>query len=332
MASQDVLTALVVAIEQIVPDPEQPRTEIDRSELEMLAASIRGAGVIQPLLVSEHPDPEARLVTPYMIVAGERRWRAARLAGLASVPVVVHPGELSAADRLMLQLDENDGELRRELSLYDRAAAVARALSLSGQKKDDFARRHQKSSGWVSHYVAIAGATGPTRDALASGFLTGITVTRLYSRLSATDQRRLLQQAKRSQLPITVARIEGLAQRSDRSSMAATGGGRAGGGADVRSAARQDGGVAELPVAERTDTGAATPRMGDGTSGDAGGPPAASRLRRPSRFFLAAEDLAALLGLLGQPLQGTPEEQFRLLLALARGAGGTGSAAASGLA
>jgi len=331
MASPDVLTALVAAIDQISPDPEQPRTEIDRSELEMLAASIRGAGVIQPLLVSAHPDPEARQVTPYMIVAGERRWRAARLAGLAAVPVVVHPGELSAADRLMLQLDENDGELRRELSLYDRAAAVARALSLSGQKKDDFARRHQKSSGWVSHYVAIAGATGPTRDALASGFLTGITVTRLFSRLSATDQRRLLQQAKRSQLPITVARIEGLAQRSDRSSVAATGGGRPTGGAEMRSAAGDNGGAAG-GAAEKADAGAETPRAGDGTSGDAAGPPAASRLRRPLRFTLAAEDLVALLGLLGQPLQGTPEEQFRLLVALARGAGGAGSAATSGLA
>jgi ParB family chromosome partitioning protein len=314
-------------IDEISPDPEQPRTEIDRSELEMLAASIRGAGVIQPLLVSAHPDPEARQVTPYMIVAGERRWRAARLAGLVAVPVVVHPGELSAADRLMLQLDENDGELRRELSLYDRAAAVARALSLSGQKKDDFARRHQKSSGWVSHYVAIAGATGPTRDALASGFLTGITVTRLFSRLSATDQRRLLQQAKRSQLPITVARIEGLAQRSDRSSVAATGSGRPGGGGEMRSAAGDDGGATE-----QAGGGAETPQASDGTSGDTGAPPAASRLRRPSRFFLAAEDLAALLGLLGQPLQGTPEEQFRLLLALARGTGGAGSATASGVA
>src|SRR5258708_20536181 len=150
-------------IDEIVPDPEQPRPEIDRSELEALAASIKGAGVIQPLLVSAHPDPEAREATPYMIVAGERRWRAARLAGLPAVPVVVHPGELSAADRLMLQLDENDGELRRELPLYDRAAAVARALALSGQKKDEFARRPQKSGAWVSPYLAIPPPPPPTR-------------------------------------------------------------------------------------------------------------------------------------------------------------------------
>jgi ParB family chromosome partitioning protein len=330
MSSQSVLIAMVVAIDQISPDPEQPRTEIDRSELEMLAASIRGAGIIQPLLVSAHPDPEARQVTPYMIVAGERRWRAARLAGLAAVPVVVHPGELSAADRLMLQLDENDGELRRELSLYDRAAAVARALSLSGQKKDEFARRHQKSSGWVSHYVAIAGATGPTRDALASGFLTGITVTRLFARLSATEQRRLLQHAKRTQTPITAARIEGLAQRSDHSTRRAEAGGPgASGTGGAVSVASEDG-----SATQRADAAAETPREdaeGAATEKTAG-PAAGSSFRRPSRFTLAADDLAALLRLLGHSPRGTSQEQFQLLLALARAPCGTAAAGASGLA
>jgi ParB family chromosome partitioning protein len=258
------LTVLAVALDRIAPDPGQPRTWIDPSGLETLAASIAAAGVIQPLLVSHHPDPAARRTTPYMIVSGERRWRAARLAGLAAVPVVVHAGELAAADRLMLQLDENDGELRRELSLYDRAAAVARALSLSGQRKDDFARRHQKSAAWVSHYLVIAGATGPTRDLLAAGLLTGITVARLFSRLSATDQRSLLDHARRTRVPITPRRIESFARRG-------------------------------------------------------GNSPGASRPRRSrDRFMLGSEDLAALLRLLGHPPQGSPKEQFQLLLALAR--------------
>ena len=205
-------TVLEVAIDRIAADPGQPRTWIDPAGLETLAASIAAAGVIQPLLVSHHPDLEARRSTPYMIVSGERRWRAARQAGLAAVPVVVHAGWLAAADRLMLQLDENDGELRRALSLYDRAAAVARALSLSGQRKEDFARRHRKSGAWLSHYLVIAGATGPTRDLLAAGLLTGITVARLFSRLSAADQQSLLDHARRTRVPITARRIEALAR------------------------------------------------------------------------------------------------------------------------
>ncbi|HVT19079.1 MAG TPA: ParB/RepB/Spo0J family partition protein [Thermoanaerobaculia bacterium] len=321
----DSLTALLVPVDQIVPDPDQPRTEVDRAELDALAASIQAAGVIQPLLVSHHPDPAARASTPYMIVAGERRWRAARQAGLPTVPVVVHPGELSGPDRLMMQLDENDGELRRELSLYDRAAAVDRALTLSALKKDEFARRHHKSGAWVSHYVAIANATGPTRDALAAGLLTGITVTRLFSRLSAADQRRLLQHAKRTRLPITVARIEARAQRGDDHPRAAA---VAPATADGRPAAAPDSAAPSTP-AHSPAAGTRTVAAVAGPSGRAPttGPSAASRSPGPRKYALAAADCAALLRLLGHEPQGTSHDQFRQLLSLARGPNGTSTPA-----
>jgi ParB family chromosome partitioning protein len=310
-------TALLVPVDQIVPDPDQPRTEVDRAELDALAASIQAAGVIQPLLVSHHPDPAARASTPYMIIAGERRWRAARQAGRPTVPVVVHPGELSGPDRLMMQLDENDGELRRELSLYDRAAAVDRALTQSALKKDEFARRHHKSGAWVSHYVAIANATGPTRDALAAGLLTGITVTRLFSRLSAADQRRLLQHAKRTRLPITVARIEARAQRGEDHPRAAA---PAPAPADGRPAAAPGsttpGATTPPPVAgTRTVAAVACPSGRAPTTG----PSAARRSPDPRNFALAPADCAALLRLLGHQPHGTSHDQFRQLLSLARG-------------
>ncbi|HVT14668.1 MAG TPA: ParB/RepB/Spo0J family partition protein [Thermoanaerobaculia bacterium] len=317
MPPLDSLTALLVPVDQIVPDPDQPRTEVDRAELDALAASIQAAGVIQPLLVSHHPDPAARAATPYMLIAGERRWRAARQAGCATVPVVVHPGELSGPDRLMMQLDENDGELRRELSLYDRAAAVDRALTLSALKKDEFARRHHKSGAWVSHYVAIANATGPTRDALAAGLLTGITVTRLFSRLSAADQRRLLQHAKRTRLPITVARIEARAQRGeDRPQAAAVAPAPAAGGPVAAPESSTASAPAQPPAAgSRSLPAAASPSGRAPTAG----PPAASRSPGPRKFALAPADCAALLRLLGHQPQGTSHDQFRHLLALARG-------------
>ncbi|HVT60178.1 MAG TPA: ParB/RepB/Spo0J family partition protein [Thermoanaerobaculia bacterium] len=318
MQPPDVLTALVVPVDHLVPDPDQPRTEVDRAELDALATSIKAAGVIQPLLVSHHPDPAARASTPYMIIAGERRWRAACEAGLATVPVVVHPGDLSAPNRLMMQLDENDGELRRELSLYDRAVAVDRALSLSALRKDEFARRHHKSNAWVSHYVAIAGATGATREALAARLLTGIAVTRLFARLSASHQRRLLTHAKRTRLPITAARIESLAQRGadQPRAMAA-----APGTADSQPGASTDltaSAPARAPVAGPRPAAAEAGRSAPATTAKIS---AARSVPRPAKFALAAEDLAALLRLLGHEPQGTAQDQFRQLISLARGQG-----------
>jgi ParB family chromosome partitioning protein len=207
------LTALAVPLAAIAPDPEQPRSDAATADLGALAASLAARGVIQPLLVSPHPLPEARAETPYQLIAGERRWAAARLAGLELVPVVVREEPLSRSDRLMLQLDENDGELRRRLSLYDRARAVARALELSGLGNQEFARRHRKSPAWCSHYLKLATATGPLADALREGHLTGILIAELYARLDEVPQRRLLEVARRNGVPITQQQIEIAAQR-----------------------------------------------------------------------------------------------------------------------
>jgi ParB family chromosome partitioning protein len=82
-------------IEAIEPNPYQPRASIDSEQLELLAESIRTHGVIQPLIVRTGDAPGR-----YVLIAGERRWRAARLAGLTQVPVVIK----DAADQTMLEL------------------------------------------------------------------------------------------------------------------------------------------------------------------------------------------------------------------------------------
>jgi ParB/RepB/Spo0J family partition protein len=205
--------ALRVPLDALAPDPHQPRRVFLVADLETLAASLRARGVIQPLLVSPHPDATTRRRTPYQIVTGERRWAAARLAGLDTVPVVVREEPLSPADRLMLQLDENDGELRKSLTLYDRAQAVARAVALSGLEKRDFAHRHRKSAAWCSHYLKLAHATGSLADALREGYLTGILTASLFDRLTTEHQLRLLAAARRTGLPITPQQIEVAAQR-----------------------------------------------------------------------------------------------------------------------
>lgn len=130
-----------VALSLIDPDPHQPRTSFDESRLETLAASVAAQGVIEPLIVSAHPETPGR----YLLVAGERRWRAAGLAGLTMVAVVVR--ELTPEQRLAVQLIENID--REDLSVLEEAAAVVRLIDF-GRKPKEVADLLGKTPAWVS--------------------------------------------------------------------------------------------------------------------------------------------------------------------------------------
>lgn len=131
----------------IDPDPNQPRTSFDEMRLETLAASLKAQGVIEPLIVSPHPETDGR----YMLIAGERRWRAAGMAGLTRVAVVVR--ELTDEQRLAVQLVENID--REELSVMEEALAVARLLDF-GRKPKEVAEMLGKNLAWVSLRKKIA--------------------------------------------------------------------------------------------------------------------------------------------------------------------------------
>ncbi|HVT61848.1 MAG TPA: ParB/RepB/Spo0J family partition protein [Thermoanaerobaculia bacterium] len=204
-----------VAIAAIAPDRDQPRSTFSETRLELLAESIRAHGVIEPLVVSPHPDAAARASTPYLLIVGERRWTAARLAGLTTVPVVVREDLLAPADRLMFQIAENDGDLREDLSLWELASAVARACELDGGPHAVFARRHHRSSAWISQLLAFARAEGAAGQALREGYLQGALAARTFLRLNPSHQQRLLAEARRDNAPITVRRVEKLAGRPD---------------------------------------------------------------------------------------------------------------------
>lgn len=94
------IEALEIPLFLIDPDPDQPRDSFDEMRLDELAMSITAQGIIEPLVVSTHPERTGR----YMLVAGERRWRAARMAGLTRVPVVLR--DLPQEQRLAAQLEE----------------------------------------------------------------------------------------------------------------------------------------------------------------------------------------------------------------------------------
>ena len=101
----------LIEIDKIVPNPYQPRREFDEDRLNELAASIRQYGVLQPLVVSrqETMHEDGGIKVEYELIAGERRLRASRLAGIKSVPVVVRIGDDSRA-KLELAIIENLNE------------------------------------------------------------------------------------------------------------------------------------------------------------------------------------------------------------------------------
>ena len=136
-----------VSLSLIDPDPHQPRTSFDELRLDTLAASVAAQGVIEPLIVSLHPETPGR----YLLVAGERRWRAAGMAGLTTVTVVIR--ELTAEQRLAVQLIENID--REALSILEESSAVVRLIEF-GRKPKDVAGMLGKTQAWVSLRRKIA--------------------------------------------------------------------------------------------------------------------------------------------------------------------------------
>jgi ParB family transcriptional regulator, chromosome partitioning protein len=145
----------------IKPNPNQPRTKIDREALSALASSIEANGVVQPLLVRPLPDGS------YELIAGERRWRAAQAAGLAKVPAVVRDQEL--AERLQVALIEN--MVREDLNPIDEARACAALVDELGLSKEDLARRVGRSRPAVSNLIRLLDLPDEARELLESGEL-----------------------------------------------------------------------------------------------------------------------------------------------------------------
>ena len=133
-----------IKITQIEPNQSQPRKQFDEDALQELADSIKQYGVLQPLLVSDKKDY-------YEIVAGERRWRAAKLAGLKEVPVVVR--ELSTQEIVEISLIENIQ--REDLNPVEEAMAYKRLIDEFHMKQDEIAERVSKSRTAVTNSMRL---------------------------------------------------------------------------------------------------------------------------------------------------------------------------------
>ncbi len=144
-----------VEVEKIVPNPFQPRREFDEDKLRELAESIRMYGVLQPLTVTRKEifEEDGSFRTEYELIAGERRLRASRLAGLEQVPVLIRSGEQTEQEKLELAIIEN---LQREdLNAVDRALAFKQLADMFNLSHADVAKKVGRSREYVSNSIRL---------------------------------------------------------------------------------------------------------------------------------------------------------------------------------
>lgn len=144
-----------VEVEKIVPNPFQPRREFDEQKLRELSESVRMYGILQPLTVTrkEIEREDGTFYTEYELIAGERRLRASKLAGLSQVPVIIREGEDSEQEKLELAIIEN---LQREdLNAVDRAQAFRQLVDTFGLSHTQVGKKVGRSREYVSNTIRL---------------------------------------------------------------------------------------------------------------------------------------------------------------------------------
>ncbi len=160
-----------VEVEKIKPNPYQPRKEFDEKHLQDLADSIRQYGILQPLVVTrKETTHDSGLAVEYELIAGERRLRASKLAGVARVPVLIQQGYIDPRLKLELAIIEN---LQREdLNPVDRAISFSKLATEFGLKHVEIAKKVGKSREYVSNSLRLLLLPQDILDALSKGKIT----------------------------------------------------------------------------------------------------------------------------------------------------------------
>ena len=171
-------------IYKIEPNPDQPRREFDDEELQALADSISIHGVIQPLTVREMPNGY------YQIIAGERRWRASRLAGLSDIPVVV----VEADDRKAMELALIENLQRQDLNPVEEALGYQTLMEEYGLTQEDTAQQVGKSRSAVANTLRLLSLTPEVLELLKLG---EITAGHARAILSLKSEKKQLEAAKK---------------------------------------------------------------------------------------------------------------------------------------
>jgi ParB family chromosome partitioning protein len=162
-ANETGVSTTEIAIDRIVPNPKQPRRTFREEELQELAESIRTKGVLQPILV--RPDPSNGDM--FEIIAGERRWRAARRAGLAAIPAVVRPMD----DRETLEIAIIENVQREDLNPVEEAEAYKALIERFGRTQESVATQVGKSREHVSNTLRLLNLPDDVREQVREGKL-----------------------------------------------------------------------------------------------------------------------------------------------------------------
>ena len=154
-----------LGVEKLVPGKFQPRREFDKGALKELANSIREKGILQPILARPNPDGGAK--SPYEIVAGERRWRAAQIAQLHDVPVIVR----DMTDNEALQIGIIENVQRSDLNPIEEAEGFQRLIDEFSYTQEVLAKTLGKSRSHIANTLRLVGATNKVREYLVAGQL-----------------------------------------------------------------------------------------------------------------------------------------------------------------
>lgn len=189
-----------IPVNRIERNPKQPRVEFSEAELEELASSIREHGVLQPLLVVRQPlepgQPER-----FEIIAGERRWRSAQRAGLATVPCIIRD-DLTERERLEIALVEN--LQRKDLNAIEEANAYHRLHTEFGLTHGDIAQRVGKSRPAVSNTMRLLDLPAAMQESLIKGEINYGQARALLSVLDPLQRQSIFEKMQRGEISARV--------------------------------------------------------------------------------------------------------------------------------
>ncbi len=190
-----------ISIEQVIPDPDQPRQEFDQDAVERLSKSIADKGQLAPIRVRWSDE-----LKKWIIIAGERRWRATRLAGLPTIDCYFHEGDLSHSEILEQQIIENC--LREDLKPLEQAKAFASLMEINGWNGKQVAEALRVQPATVTRTLALLKLPGDIQNRVEIGDISSRAAYEISKLDSDEDRRRIAESVMdRSLNPVETAHV-----------------------------------------------------------------------------------------------------------------------------